>query len=172
MDQIALTHRIEQAIRAIGNAASWGCLVLVGFVVTSVLLRYAFGVSSLAFDELQWHIYAASWLLGFSYATVERTHVRNDILFNKLSPVWQRRIDLFSHLCLVLPFCGIVLYHSWDFVLWSWKQNEGSIDPGGLSDRWIIKSFLLIGFALFVAACITRSIDLWREIRELKRERA
>ena len=164
--------RIEQIIRVVGQSASWACLVLVAFVCGSVVLRYVFGISSLAFDELQWHIYAASWLLGFSYAAVERTHVRNDILFNKLSEIWQKRIDLFAHAVLVLPFCVIVLYHSWDFVAWSWQQNEGSIDPGGLSDRWIIKSFLLIGFLLFAAACITRSIDLFREIRALKRERA
>ena len=164
--------RIEEIIRRIGRASSWVCLILVAFVCASVVLRYAFGISSLAFDELQWHIYSASFLLGFSYATVERTHVRNDILFNKFSPTWQKRIDLFSHLFLVVPFALIVIYHSWDFVLWSWKQNEGSIDPGGLSDRWIIKSFLLIGFFLFAAACLTRSIDLFREIRALKRGHA
>ncbi|MEM7058590.1 MAG: TRAP transporter small permease subunit [Pseudomonadota bacterium] len=167
-----MTARIEEIIRRIGQAASWVCLVLVAIVCASVILRYAFGISSLAFDELQWHIYSASFLLGFSYATVERTHVRNDILFNKFSPIWQKRIDFFSHLFLVVPFALIVIYHSWDFVLWSWKQNEGSIDPGGLSDRWIIKSFLLIGFFLFATACLTRSIDLFREIRALKRERA
>ena len=164
--------KIEQIIRRIGQAASWVCLVLVGIVCASVILRYAFGISSLAFDELQWHIYSASFLLGFSFATVERTHVRNDILYNSFSLIWQKRIDLFSHLILVVPFCLIVIYHSWDFVLWSWKQNEGSIDPGGLSDRWIIKSFLLIGFFLFAAACLTRSIDLIREIGALKKERA
>ena len=98
--------------------------------------------------------------------------MRNDILFNRLSPVWQRRIDFWAHAVLVLPFVGLILYHSWDFVLWAWKQNEGSIDPGGLSDRWIIKSFLLIGFFLFGAATIARCIDLWREITALKRGRA
>jgi len=164
--------KIEQIIRRIGQAASWVCLVLVGIVCASVILRYIFGISSLAFDELQWHIYSASFLLGFSFATVERTHVRNDILYNQFSVIWQKRIDLFSHLFLVIPFALIVIYHSWEFVLWSWKQNEGSIDPGGLSDRWIIKSFLLIGFFLFAAACITRSIDLFREIGALKKGRA
>ena len=164
-----MTARIEQLIRSIGNSASWACLVLVCFVCASVILRYLFGVSSLAFDELQWHIYSACWLLGFSYATVDRTHVRNDILYSKFPEIWQKRIDLFGHLFLVVPFALIVLYHSWDFVLWSWKQNEGSIDPGGLSDRWIIKSFLLTGFFLFATACLTRSIDLLREIRALKR---
>lgn len=166
-----VTEQLERAIRAIGNAASWFCLVLVGIVCASVFLRYVLGVSSLAFDELQWHIYSASWLLGFSYATVEGSHVRNDILFNRFSKINQLRIDLWGHLLLVLPFVAVALYHSWFFVEWSYLQNEGSIDPGGLSDRWIIKSFLLIGFSLFGIATLTRAVDLASEIAAVKRER-
>ena len=74
-----------------------------------------------------------------------------------------------GHLLLVLPFVVLTLFYSWEFVTWAWKQNEGSIDPGGLSDRWIIKSFLLIGFTLFGIATITRSVDLARKISDLKK---
>lgn len=172
MGEGSITQRLEQAIRSIGNAASWFCLVLVAIVCTSVFLRYVLGVSSLAFDELQWHIYSASWLLGFSYATVERSHVRNDLLFNRFSKIVQLRIDLWSHLLLVLPFVAIALYHSWFFVHWSYLQNEGSIDPGGLPDRWIIKSALLVGFSLFGVAALVRAVDLSRAIGALKAGRA
>ena len=169
MGDRSITGRIEQVIRSIGRLASWFCLALVALVCGSIVLRYVLGISSLAFDELQWHINAASWLLGFSYVTVEQTHVRNDILFNRVSELNQKRIDLWGHLLLVLPFVVLTLFYSWEFVTWAWKQNEGSIDPGGLSDRWIIKSFLLIGFTLFGIATITRSVDLARKISDLKK---
>ena len=171
MAQSSFSLRAENIIRTIGESASWFCLLLVAFVCTSVMLRYFAGVSSLAFDELQWHIYSASWLLGFSYATTKRSHVRNDILFNRFSKLTQARIDFYSHLLLVLPFVAVILYHSWSFVEWSYLQSEGSIDPGGLPHRWIIKSALLIGFFLFGVAALVRVIDLHREITELKRER-
>lgn len=164
-------NRIEDAIRRIGQAASWLCLVLVGIVCASVFMRYALGQSSLAFDELQWHIYALSWLLGFSYATVERSHVRNDILYSRFSAITQKRIDYYGHLLLVLPFVAIVLYHAWVFVEWAYIQNEGSIDEGGLPHRWVIKSALLLGFFLFGLATVTRVVDLGREIRGLKEAR-
>ena len=169
MEQSSFSLRVENIIRAIGDSASWFCLLLIAIVCASVLLRYVAGVSSLAFDELQWHIYSASWLLGFSYATTKRSHVRNDILFNKFSKLTQARIDLYSHLLLVLPFVGVILYHSWSFVEWSYLQNEGSIDPDGLPGRWVIKSVLLIGFFLFCVASLVRVIDLKRVIAGLKR---
>ena len=109
------------------------------------------------------------WLVGFSYATIEGTHVRNDILYNRFSKIWQLRIDFWAHLLLVVPFVAVAMYHSWDFVSWAWKQNEGSIDPGGLPSLWIIKSTLLLGFGLFGAAALSRSIALAVDIRNLKK---
>ena len=166
-----LTHRIDGAIRWISRCASWLCLVLVGIICTSVVLRYFFGISSLGFDELQWHIYSASWLLGFSYATAEGSHVRNDLLYSRFSELTQLRIDFYGYLFLVLPFAVLVIYHSYFFAEWAFQQNEGSIDPGGLPHRWIIKSALPIGFTIFAIATISRILDLSAKIRAVKRGR-
>ena len=164
-----LTNRIDGVIRWISRSASWLCLVLVAIICTSVVLRYFFGISSLGFDELQWHIYSASWLLGFSFATVEGTHVRNDLLYGNFSKLTQLRIDFYGYLILVLPFAGLVVYHSYFFAEWAFQQNEGSIDPGGLPHRWIIKSALPIGFTIFAIAALSRLLDLSASIRAAKR---
>ena len=163
-----LASRIDSFIRWISEAASWFCLVLVAIICTSVVLRYFFGISSLGFDELQWHIYSASWLLGFSYATAIQTHVRNDILYGRFSKLTQLRIDFYGYLFLVLPFVGLAVYHSYFFAEWAYQQNEGSIDPGGLPHRWIIKSALPIGFALFGLSAVARLLDISSEIRAIK----
>lgn len=164
-----LTGWIDGTIRWIGQSASWFCLVLVFIICISVVLRYFFGISSLGFDELQWHIYSACWLLGFSYATVEGSHVRNDILYNRFSELTQLRIDFYGYLFLVLPFTCLVIYHSYFFAEWAYLQNEGSIDPGGLPHRWIIKSALPIGFTIFAIATISRMLDLSVKIKAVKR---
>ena len=164
-----LANRIDGVIRWISRSASWLCLVLVVIICTSVVLRYFFGISSLGFDELQWHIYSASWLLGFSYAVAEGTHVRNDIIYSRFSELTQLRIDFYGYMFLVLPFVGLVIYHSYFFAEWAYQQNEGSIDPGGLSYRWIIKSALPIGFTIFAIATISRVLDLSAKISIAKR---
>ena len=129
---------------------SWLALILVLIVCTSVFLRYILGISSLGFDELQWHIYAFGFLMGFSYCTASDTHIRNDLLYNNFSNLTKLFIDLVSHLLVLLPFVIVVLYHSWTFVMRAYVGSEGSIDPGGLQYRWIIKSVLLFAFGCVV----------------------
>ena len=170
MSEMTISSKIDYYIKAIGHCLSWLALFLVAIVCLSVFLRYALGISSLAFDELQWHVYSFCFLMGFSYATAEKSHVRNDILFNKFSKINQLRIDLFSHVVVLLPFIGVILYLSWFFVMRAYQTGEGSIDPGGLQYRWIIKSALLLAFFLFGVAAISRSIEISRKISLLKRD--
>ena len=148
---------------------SWFALFLVLIVCTSVFLRYALGISSLGFDELQWHIYSFGFMMGFSYCTASDTHIRNDLLYNSFSNLTKLLIDLISHLFVLLPFVLVVLYHSWTFVVRAYVGSEGSIDPGGLQYRWVIKSVLVLAFALFGVAAITRSIDITHKIIGLRK---
>lgn len=166
MSDAVETNRVDRIILAIGNTASWFGLVLVVIVCTSVFLRYVMGVSNLWFDELQWHIYSACFMIGFAYAAVRGSHVRNDLLYNRFPPRVRLWIDLTSYALLLLPFCVIAVYHSLSFVQWAWVQNEGSIDPGGLPFRWIIKSFLPIGFGLFAIAALSQ---IYQTIGKLKK---
>ena len=156
MSEQSLSDRVDKTILSIGNAASWFTLVLVVIVCTSVFLRYVLSISSLGFDDLQWHIYSACFLLGFSYSVALGTHVRNDLLYNKFPERVRLWIDLASYALLLLPFCLIAVYHSVPFAHWAWVQNEGSIDPGGLSHRWIIKSALPICFSLLAISALSR----------------
>ena len=45
--------------------------------------------------------------------------------------------------------------------------SEGSIDPGGLPHRWIIKSVLVLSFVLFGIATVARSIAIVAKLRKL-----
>jgi len=167
---VTLVHNIEKQIISLGNFLSWLALFLVLIVCTSVFLRYALGISSLGFDELQWHIYSFGFMMGFSYCTSMQTHVRNDLLYNKFSKKTKLWIDLISHLIVLLPFIVVIIYHSWFFMVRAYVTSEGSIDPGGLPSRWIIKSVLLISFVLFGVATIARSFSIISQITKTKGE--
>ena len=101
---LTLVENVEKQIIALGNAISWLALFLVLIVCTSVFLRYVLGISSLGFDELQWHIYSFGFMMGFSYCTSLQTHVRNDLLYNKYSEKTKLWIDFVSHVVVLLPF--------------------------------------------------------------------
>ena len=160
-------QNIEKQIIALGNAISWLALFLVIIVCLSVFLRYVLGVSSLGFDELQWHIYSFGFMMGFSYCTSMETHVRNDLLYSKFSEKTKIWIDLVSHVVVLLPFILVIIYHSWFFMMRAYVTAEGSIDPGGLPHRWIIKSVLVLSFVLFGIATVARSIAIVAKLRKL-----
>ena len=52
----------------------------------------------------------------------------------------------------LIPFCAITTYFAFDYAYTSFVQNEISASTVGLSNRWIIKSVLVLGLILVVLA--------------------
>ena len=109
-------QNIERQIIALGHAISWLALFLVAIVCLSVFLRYVLGLSSLGFDELQWHIYSFGFMMGFSYCTSMETHVRNDLFYSKFSEKTKLWIDLVSHVVVLLTiyyrhYISLMVFH-------------------------------------------------------------
>lgn len=146
-----------------GRAASWllfPTIVVVLVAVVASVLRFGIllewdwhvpilgdqlTVTGLA--EMQWHFFALMVMLGGAYALSENAHVRVDFIYGRLSARAKRLVDLIGHLIFLLPFCGLMIWLSIGFIQFSYVSGEGS-DYGGLTDRWIIKSVLPVGFGL------------------------
>jgi TRAP-type mannitol/chloroaromatic compound transport system permease small subunit len=152
----ALSRRIDPWLRRIGEWASWLWLALLLVIVTNVLMRYAFGEGRVEFEEIQWHVYAAGFLLGLSYAAQADAHIRVDVVRDRLPLRWQAWIELYGTLLLLLPFIALILIYGVPFALTSYQLGEHSQAPGGLPWRWIIKSMLPFGFVLLALAALSR----------------
>ncbi|EFO30221.1 trap dicarboxylate transporter, dctm subunit [Roseibium sp. TrichSKD4] len=157
----------------IGQAAAWLIMPILLLVLASVVLSAAkigtiarwetdiflFGskltLSSLG--DLQWHLFGIMLMLTMAGALVSDAHVRVDFLRQHMSERTKDIVDLIGHLALLLPFCAIVIIHSFDFATRSFSMGEGS-DYDGLYDRFLLKSFMPIGFGLLFIAGIGLSI--------------
>ncbi|MDV7102839.1 TRAP transporter small permease subunit [Vibrio sp. TH_r3] len=146
--------KMEQMFNRIGDLlgviASVLFILLVINVVYDVVMRYAFNDVSIAFQELEWHLFSAVFLLGVPYAIRAAGHVRVDIIYERLSVRAQSIIDLLGTIFLLLPFCLLVAWYGIDFAKESYALGETSGDPGGLPYRWIIKAMIPLCF-LFMA---------------------
>ena len=151
-----LSRRIDAGVRRIGETVSWVWLVLLVVIVANVTLRYVFGAGRIEFEELQWHLYSVGFLVALAYGIESDDHVRVDFLHERLSPRTQAWIDLYGLLLLFIPFVLLVLVYAVPFVRESYAVSEVSSSPGGLPLRWVIKSALLAGFALLLAAGFSR----------------
>ena len=119
----------------------------------NVLLRYFFRTGSVAMQELEWHLMAPICLLGLSYAIRHDGHVQVDILYGRFPYRVRKLIDLVSMVA-VAVIVAILLKLSIPYVEQSYSIGERSPDPGGLSNRWILKAMLPAGFALLLIQCI------------------
>jgi TRAP-type mannitol/chloroaromatic compound transport system permease small subunit len=142
---------MEQLFNRIGDVLGWLAsilfVLLVINVVYDVIMRYAFNDVSIAFQELEWHLFSAVFLLGVPYAIRSAGHVRVDIFYERLSVRVQSIIDLIGTLVFLLPFCVLVAWFGIDFAKESYSLGETSGDPGGLGYRWIIKAMIPLSFS-------------------------
>ena len=144
----AVINRLEQLVETLGAVARCCVLLLVLLVSFNVLIRYAFDISPVSLQELEWFLISPIAMLGIAYTLKHRADVRVDFIYEKLQARTRAAIDLFSGLatCLLGLFLAWVC---WRYMLQSYQTGEGSPDPGGLPHRFLLKAFLPLGFALF-----------------------
>ena len=161
LPQTSVSARIDALIERVGKITSVIWVVLLAVIVVNVVLRYVFSEGRIELEELQWHLYSIGFLLGLSYAYQADTHIRVDVLHERLSLRAQAWIELYGILLFLLPFIALILIYAMPFVAASFALGEISPSPGGLPMRWLIKAFLPIGFALLLLAVFARLHRVW-----------
>lgn len=157
----ALSRTIDPLLAAVGRWLSWIWLLLLVVIVGNVLLRYVFGEGRIELEEIQWHLYSIGFLIGFSYAYQSDSHIRVDVVSERLPLRWRAWLELYGILLALVPFIVLVLWYSVPFVIASWQLGEVSQAPGGLPYRWAIKAVLPLGFVLLLLAVISRFSRVW-----------
>jgi len=149
MKTIHLVVRLIDGLNdKIGHFISWLCTLLVLVVCYDVFTRYVLNISSVAVQELEWHLFAVIFLIGAAYTLKQDGHVRVDVFYSHMSPRKKAFIDLFGGLIFLIPFSLLVIFTSHGFVQMSWSVMETSPDPGGLPFRYLLKAMIPVGFVL------------------------
>jgi len=169
-----LLNRIFEKLNIIiGKILSFFMVLLIINVFYDVISRYFFDGGSIAFQELEWHIFGVIILFGMSYTLREEGHVRVDFLYNKFSPKTQSIINILGTLFFIIPLSLLIIYGSYDFVMDSYTTNEISEDPGGLTHRWIIKAMIPLSFIYLIITSfgyIIKNIISFKENKKIKEE--
>jgi len=148
----------------IGRLSALLVITLALLVFYDTIMRYIFSAGSIALQELEWHIFDTLFLLGITYALRSDAHVRVDIFFEHYSENTKATIKLLSMLLLVIPSSILIAMGGWDMAHQSFLQHELSSDPGGLTHRFIIKSFVFIAFVLVIIEAFHQIIQAYSKI--------
>ncbi|MGB7240623.1 MAG: TRAP transporter small permease subunit, partial [Sulfitobacter sp.] len=149
---------LDKIVTSFGEVVMWVNVVLVIAIISQVGMRYLFGTSYPKLDELQWHLYALTTMIGVSYALSTDSHVRVDILRLGFSDRAKRVVEILGITVLVLPFCWLMIDQGIDYFNDSYRVNERSDSPIGLPARWLLKSVIPISFVLVTIAALARLI--------------
>ncbi len=146
---LLLSRAIDRTNRAIGGAVIW--LILICTVISGInaVIRKAFDTSSNAYLEVQWYLFAASFMLAAGYTLLNAEHVRIDVLAGKLSKRGQIWVDIVGFIFFLAPVCVVILYYGVPFFLQGFRSGEMSSNAGGLI-RWPVYLTMPVGFALLL----------------------
>jgi len=131
----------------LGYVASWLVLLACGISAANAMSRYAFALTSNAWLEMQWYLFAGTVFFGAPHILKINEHVRVDVIYGGRSPRAKAWIDLLGLIFFFMPVCLAMVLLSLNFVKDSWMQNEYSSSAGGLI-RWPVKVLIPLGFVL------------------------
>ncbi len=146
---LKLSAAIDRLNAWVGKYAIW--LIFGATVISAVnaVIRKAFNYSSNGFLEVQWYLFAWSFLIAAGYTLLKREHVRIDVLNSHFSKKLQIAVEIFGVIFFLTPVCVMVLYYVIPLTLQMMGSGEMSSNPGGLI-RWPAWLALPLGFSLLL----------------------
>jgi TRAP-type mannitol/chloroaromatic compound transport system permease small subunit len=155
---LSLANQLERLTAFMGRIGAWAIVLLMLVIITDVTLRRWFVIGSTKLQELEWHLHGALFLLCLGWAYSRNTHVRIELVSERLSMRTHAWIELLGCLVFLLPYVTAILVFGADYVSYSIAYNEAPASPTGLPERWIIKAFIPLGFALLGLTAVARVI--------------
>ncbi len=121
------------------------CLLLMVLSCAGVVIvRYGFGLNSIAVQEGVMYLHALALSLGLAGTWQRDGHVRIDIFYGRWSAGRQLWLNRVGTLLLAVPFALFVLWSCHEYVAVAWERRESSAEPGGLPWLWVLKTVLLV----------------------------
>ena len=168
MQQLHFSYYLDRLSKVAGYLAAILVVLLSLLVAYDAGMRYLFSEGSIALQEIEWHLFDVIFLLGLSYALKHDKHVRVDIFFERYSHDTKATVQILAMLFLVIPFSLIFLNDALDMTYQSFLQHEVSPDPGGLTDRWVIKAMLVFSFVLLILQALSEMLKAYHRLESRK----
>ena len=141
---------IDGLCRWSGYIVAWAALGTVLLCFATVYLRYVMGMGLIWLQESYIWTHVAVIVLGAGYTMMSGGFVRVDVFYAGWDDRRRAWSDLVMTVLLLVPFLVVFGGAVWTFWSASWAADEGSLNPGGMSNYWILKATLL-GFVALVA---------------------
>ena len=154
---LSLSRLIDGMSNLIGRAMMWFLLATTLISASNAIIRKVFNISSNAFLEIQWYLFAAVFMLGSGYAFLKNAHVRIDFISSKFSARGRNIVDVIGIIVFVFPLCYLMVKLSWPVFENAWVSGEMSSNAGGLV-RWPVYGVIPLGFVILAMQAVSELI--------------
>lgn len=144
---LALARLIDAVNDRCAGFAKWAVFLACAISAGNAFVRYGLNISSNAFLEIQWYLFAACVMLGASQVLRVNEHVRVDILYAWYPTRLKVAIDLLGLAFFLVPLCLFVAWSSMPVFLNMLHTGEMSSNAGGLI-RWPAMLTIPLGMGL------------------------
>jgi len=141
----------------IGKYVIW--LILASTLISSInaLVRKIFNTGSNAYLEVQWYLFAASFLIAAGYTLLNNEHVKIDVVSSRFTKETQIKIEIFGFIAFLIPMCLAILWYGIPFFYKGLISGEVSSNAGGLI-RWPVYAMIPLGFGLLLLQGVSELI--------------
>jgi len=154
---LALARAIDAVNERVGRWVTWFVLAAVLISAANAIIRKAFDMSSNAFLEIQWYLFAAIFLLCSGWTLLRNEHIRIDVIAGRYSKRVQTWIDVFGTVFFLIPMSLLIIYESVPWAMQAIGSGEVSPNAGGLI-LWPAKILVPIGFTLLLLQGVSELI--------------
>jgi TRAP-type mannitol/chloroaromatic compound transport system permease small subunit len=165
--------KLEKFFDRFSNVMGWIAgflnLIMLINVFYDSIMRYFFNSGSIALQEMEWHLFAVVFLFGMAFTLKEDGHVRVDILYDSFSPRWKAVVNIGGTLLFLIPLSVLITEGSIWYVHEAYTSAEISGDPGGLTQRWLIKAVIPTSFVFLIVSAIgfvIHNISIFKGLEE------
>ncbi len=153
-----LNRLIDVLARGMNRCAGWLFVLCALFVTFDVLARKFLGFSSQSTTELSGYMLGVGIAWGLAGALDARTHVRIDILIQKVPPRWRGYLHWLA-LASLAVFAGFLVYGAWHTTMESWDFR--ATDNSLLKTPLVLPQGLwLVGIGVFGLMAVLRVLEV------------
>ena len=161
---LRFSETLRRFVDRVGRFGSWFAMPMILITAFDLFIRKTGVVQiwlvenvseyfgSTLLQELEWHAHTVLFALVLGFGYIWNTHVRVDLVRERLDFRKRAWIELIGLTFFLLPFTSVVVYFAIVYAYDSWVIGEISASLVGMHHRWVIKSILAIGLIVAVLA--------------------
>jgi TRAP-type mannitol/chloroaromatic compound transport system permease small subunit len=136
---------------------AWPIAGAIAVSAANAVSRKFFGVSSNAWLEIQWHLFALASLGCAGYVLLVNEHVRVDVWSSRCSARTRAWIDLAALALCALPMTAVIGVLSAELFVRRFASGEIYVNAGGLP-VWPIVAAMPLSMALLALQCLSEAV--------------